>query len=68
MVYKEQELFFNVNIDKKQYILRYAIFHEHFEVGIYITKAWHFAFRDVYIYTFSDNSQKSTQFAFHFYI
>ena len=31
-------------------ILCYTIFHEIFEVGIYIQNAWNFALRDVFIY------------------
>ena len=43
---------------KKQYILRYRIFDEIFEVGIYIQKASHFGLRDVFIYKKLDTSQK----------
>ena len=39
-----------VFIYKKPYTLGYEIFHEIFEVVIYIQKAWHFALRDV-LYT-----------------
>ena len=39
--------------------LRYTIFHEIFEVGIYIQKAWQFALREVLIYKKPDTSQKS---------
>ena len=53
---------------KKQDILRYVIFHENFEVGIYIQKARHFALRDVLIYKKPGTSQKSRQFALRFYI
>ena len=43
-------------------------FHEIFEVGIYIQKAWHFAVGDVFIYKRLDTSQKGRQFAISFYI
>ena len=43
-------------------------FHEIFEVGIYIQKAWHFALRDVFIYKKLDTSQKGRQFAIRFCI
>ena len=62
---KNCETFF---IYKKQDTSRYAIFHENFEVGIYIPKAWHFALRDVLIYKKPDNLQKARQFALRFYI
>ena len=39
-----------VFVSKKGYILRYRIFHENFEVGIYILKASHFGLLDVFIY------------------
>ena len=41
-------------------------FHEIFEVGICIQKAWHFALRDVFIYKNLDTSQKARQFAIRF--
>ena len=50
-----------VFIYKKRYTLRYGVFHEIFEVGIYIQKAWHFALRDVFIYKKLDTSQKARQ-------
>ena len=40
----------NVFIYKKPDTLHYGIFHENFQVGIYIQKALHFALRDVFIY------------------
>ena len=58
----------NVFIYKKPYTLRYGIFHEIFEAGIYLQKAWHFALRDVFIYKKLDTSQKARQFAIRFYI
>ena len=49
----------------KHLTLRY--FHEMFEVGIYMQKAWHFALCDVFIYKKLDTSQKPRQFAIRFY-
>ena len=43
---------------QKQYTLRYRIFHEIFEAGIYIQKASNFGLRDVFIYKKLDTSQK----------
>ena len=43
-------------------------FHEIFEVGIYIQKAWHFALHDVFIYKKLNTSQKARQFAIRFYM
>ena len=43
-------------------------FHEIFEVGIYIQKAWHFALRHVFIYKNLDIPQKARKFAIRFYI
>ena len=43
-------------------------FHEIFEVGMYIQKAWHFALRDIFIYKKLGTSQKARQFAIRFYI
>ena len=49
--------------------LRYVIFHEIFEVDIYIQKKRHFALLDVFIYKKPDTSQKARQlFALRFYI
>ena len=48
---------------KKPYTLRYGIFHEIFEVGIYIQKTWHFGLRALFIYKKLDISQKPRQFA-----
>ena len=73
-IYKKPETFQKArqfllrHINKNPYTLRYAIFHEIFEVGIYIQKAWHFALLDVYIYKKLDTSQKARQFAIRFYI
>ena len=39
---------------------RYAIFHENFEVGIYMQKALHFALRDVYIYITRNFAKSNT--------
>ena len=47
-----------VFISKKQYTLRYRIFHEIFEVGFYIQKASNFGLRDVFIFKKLDISQK----------
>ena len=57
-------------IYKNQVTLRYATFHENFEVGIYIQKSQHFALHEVFIYKNPDTSQKSRQFAlcFNFFI
>ena len=62
----------------RQFLLRFYIqkarhftlrdFHENPEVGIFIQKAWHFVLCDVFIYKNPDTSQKSRQFALHFYI
>ena len=49
------------------YTLRYGIFHEIFEDGIYIQKVWHFSLRDVFISRKLDTSQKARQFAIRFY-
>ena len=49
-------------------ILRYAIFHEILEIGIYIQKEWHFSLRAVIIYKNSDTPQKARQFALRLYI
>ena len=46
---KKQDNFRYVFIYKKQDTLRYAIFHEIFEVGIYIQKSRHFALHDILI-------------------
>ena len=53
---------------KKEIHLTLWDFHENFEVGIYIQKAWHFVLRDVFIYKKFDTSQKARQFAIRFYI
>ena len=55
---KKQDNFRYVFTYKKHDTLRYAIFYEIFEVGIYIQKAWHFALRDVFIYKKPDTSQR----------
>ena len=39
------------------WILLYAIFHDFFEIGIYIQKAWHFELRDV-LFTKSQTLRK----------
>ena len=65
---KNQDNFRYVFIYQKYDTLRYAIFHEKFEVGIYIQKSWHFALRDVFIHKKPDTSQNPRQFALHFYI
>ena len=73
-IYKKQTLFKNpdnfryILIYKKSDTLLYAIFHEIFEVSIYIQKAWHFVLRDIFIYKNPDTSQKARQFAVRFYI
>ena len=54
-IFKKLHNFRFVFISKKQYTLHYGIFHEIFEVGIYIQKSWHFALRDVFIYKKLDN-------------
>ena len=51
---------------KKQYTLRCRVFHEIFEVCIYIQKAFHFGLRDVFIYKKLDTWQKLRQFAIRF--
>ena len=50
LIYKNQDNLCSVFIYKMHDTLRYAIFHEIFEVGIYIQKSWKFALRDVFIY------------------
>ena len=45
-------------IYKRPYILRYWIFHEIFELSIYIQKASNFGLRDVFIFKKLDTSQK----------
>ena len=67
-LFKKQDKSRSVFIYKKAHILPYAIFHEIFEVGIYIQKAWHFAFCDVFTFKNPDTSQKSSQIALCFYI
>ena len=52
-----------VFIYKNQHTLCYAIFHENFEVGIYIQKVWYFLVCEVFIYKNPDTSQKARQFA-----
>ena len=54
-------------IYKKLDTLQYAIFHDIFEVGVFVQKVWHFALRDVFIKK-TDNSQRARQFALHFYM
>ena len=44
-LFKKLDNFHYVFTYKKQDTLRYGIFHENFEVGIYIQKSWHFALR-----------------------
>ena len=67
-LFKKLDNFCDVFRFKKPYTLRYGTFHEIFELGIYIQKAWHFALRDVFIYKKLDTSQKARQFAIRFYI
>ena len=45
-------------IYKRQCTLRYRIFHEIFELGIYIQKVSNFGLRDVFIFKKLDTSQK----------
>ena len=47
---QKQDNLRSVFIYKNKDTLHYAIFHENFEVGMYIKKAWNFALRDV-LYT-----------------
>ena len=56
---KKQDNYRHVFIHKKQDTLRYTIFHEIFELGIYIQKVSHFALRDVFIFKKLDTSQKA---------
>ena len=65
---KKQDNFCYVCLYKNQDTLRYAIFHENFEVNIYTQKAWHFALCDIIIYKKRDTSQKARQFVLSFYI
>ena len=61
------------NQDNSQYVfvyentdtLRYAIFHEILEIGIYIQKPWHFALHDFFKYKNRDSSQESRHAIFH---
>ena len=46
---KARQFLFHFYINRP-YTLRYAVFHEIFEVGIYIQKVSHFALRNVFIY------------------
>ena len=57
-----------VCIYKNQDTLRYTVFHEIFEIGIYIQKSWHFGLRDIFIYKKPDTSQKARQFVLRFYL
>ena len=74
LIYKKPDTFqkarqfpFRFSIQKAIHLtLRH--FHEIFEVGIYIQKAWHFALRDVFMHKKLDTSQKARQFAIRFYI
>ena len=63
-LFKKQDNFRYVFIYKKQDTLRDAIFHENFEVSIYVQKAWHFVLtlRDKN----RDTLQKARQFAWRF--
>ena len=64
---KQQDNFCYVfNIQKKD-TLRYTMFHEIFEVCIYIQKAWHFVLCEVFIYKKLDTSQTARQFTLRFY-
>ena len=65
---KKQENSRYVFIYKNHDTLRYTIFHENFELDIYVQKPCHFALRGVSIHKKSDSSQKSRQFALCFYI
>ena len=47
---------------KKRYIISDGIFHEMFELGIYLYKASNFGLRDVFIFKKLDTSQKPRQF------
>ena len=67
-LFKKLDNFRYVFIYNKPYTLRYRIFHEIFDVGIYIQKARDFALRDIFIYKKLDTSQKARQFAIRFYI
>ena len=65
---KKQDNLRYVFIYKNLKTLRYAIFHEIVQTGIYIQKSWHFELRDIFMHKNSDTSQKARQFALHFYI
>ena len=67
-LFKNHDNFRSIFIYKKQDTLRYTIFHEIFEVGVYTQKAGHCALRDIFIYKTPDTSQKSRQFMLRFYI
>ena len=49
-LYTKQDNLCYVFVYKKHDTFRYTIFHENFEVGIYIQKAWHFSVREFFIY------------------
>ena len=62
-IYKKPDTFQKI---QKFIHLTLRDFHETFEVGIYIQKAWHFALRDVLICKKLDTLQKARQFAIRF--
>ena len=73
-IYKKPDIFQK----SRQFLLRFYIqkaihltlrdFHEIFEVGIYIKKAWHFALHEVFIYKKQDTSKKSKTICDTFFI
>ena len=67
-IYKKQDNFCYVYKYIMHDTLRYTIFQEDFEAGIYIQKPWHFALRDVFVYTNPDTLQKARNFVLRFYI
>ena len=67
-LHKKQDNIRYIFINKTQGTLRYAIFHENFEFGIFLQEACHFALRDVFIYKKPDTSPTARHFALRFYI
>ena len=49
-LWENQDNYHYIFIYKKLDTLCYSKFHENFEIGVYIQKAWHFALRAVFIY------------------
>ena len=64
-LFKKLDNFRIVFIYKKPYTLRYGIFHEIFQFGIYIQKAWHFALSE-FLYTKARNFAKSKTICYTF--